>query len=77
MYSNVFILICLGGRCSKVPESVHRLIPGDIDVIAAMDDSLTIGPGATSIYTLYLYMNIENRGIEGKSRNLATVSDSP
>ncbi|XP_071876921.1 phospholipase B1, membrane-associated-like isoform X1 [Bombus fervidus] len=51
------------GRSSKVPESVHRLKPGDIDVIAAMGDSLTIGAGVTSIYTFEV--NIENRGIVG------------
>ncbi|XP_048269589.1 phospholipase B1, membrane-associated [Bombus terrestris] len=51
------------GRSSKVPESVHHLRPGDIDVIAAMGDSLTIGAGATSIYTFEV--NIENRGIVG------------
>ncbi|XP_068986794.1 phospholipase B1, membrane-associated-like isoform X1 [Bombus flavifrons] len=51
------------GRSSKVPESVHHLRPGDIDVIAAMGDSLTIGAGVTSIYTFEV--NIENRGIVG------------
>ncbi|XP_043603666.1 phospholipase B1, membrane-associated-like [Bombus pyrosoma] len=51
------------GRSSKVPESVHRLKPGDIDVIAAMGDSVTIGAGATSIYTYEV--NIEDRGIVG------------
>ena len=56
-------LICLAGRSSNVPESVHHLRPGDIDVIAAMGDSLTIGAAVTSIYTLEL--NIENRGIVG------------
>ncbi|XP_050598512.1 phospholipase B1, membrane-associated-like isoform X2 [Bombus affinis] len=51
------------GRSSNVPESVHHLRPGDIDVIAAMGDSLTIGAAVTSIYTLEV--NIENRGIVG------------
>ena len=63
MYSNVFTLICLAGRSSKDPESVHHLKPGDIDVIAAMGDSVTIGAGVTSRYTLEV--NIENRGIVG------------
>ncbi|XP_048269634.1 phospholipase B1, membrane-associated-like [Bombus terrestris] len=63
MYSNVFTLICLAGRSSKDPESVHHLKPGDIDVIAAMGDSLTIGAGVTSIYTFEVH--IENRGIVG------------
>ncbi|XP_033362636.1 phospholipase B1, membrane-associated-like isoform X2 [Bombus vosnesenskii] len=51
------------GRSPKVPESVHHLKPGDIDVIAAMGDSVTIGAGVTSIYTFEV--NIENRGIVG------------
>ncbi|XP_076482060.1 phospholipase B1, membrane-associated-like [Bombus vancouverensis nearcticus] len=51
------------GRSSKVPHSVHHLRPGDIDVIAAMGDSLTIGAGVTSIYMFEV--NIENRGIVG------------
>ncbi|KYN40535.1 Phospholipase B1, membrane-associated [Trachymyrmex septentrionalis] len=32
-------------RSPEVPESVHKLRPGDIDVIAAMGDSLTAGAG--------------------------------
>ena len=49
-----------GGRSPKLPESVHRLRPGDIDVIAAMGDSLTAGVGlfATNI----LDVLVENRG---------------
>jgi hypothetical protein len=30
-----------GHRSSNIPSSVHQLRPGDIDVIAAMGDSLT------------------------------------
>ncbi|TGZ38865.1 phospholipase B1, membrane-associated-like [Temnothorax longispinosus] len=50
-----------GGRSSKVPKSVHKLRPGDIDVIAAMGDSLTAGAGifAGSL----LQVAIENRGV--------------
>ncbi|XP_031370461.1 phospholipase B1, membrane-associated-like [Apis dorsata] len=33
------------GKSPIVPDSVHRLRPGDIDVIAAMGDSLTAGIG--------------------------------
>ncbi|XP_076481971.1 phospholipase B1, membrane-associated-like [Bombus vancouverensis nearcticus] len=47
----------------KVPESVQHSNPGDIDVIAAMGDSLTIGARAISIYTFEV--NIENRDIVG------------
>ncbi|XP_077262344.1 phospholipase B1, membrane-associated isoform X2 [Temnothorax americanus] len=50
-----------GGRSSKVPKSVHKLRPGDIDVIAAMGDSLTAGAGilAGSLFQVA----IENRGV--------------
>ena len=53
--------IFLGGRSPEVPESVHRLRPGDIDVIAAMGDSLTVGVGMTS--TNILDLLTENRGL--------------
>ncbi|CAL7935960.1 unnamed protein product [Xylocopa violacea] len=50
-----------GGRSSKVPNSVHRLRPGDIDVIAALGDSLTAGAGvfATNLFQI----GVENRGV--------------
>lgn len=51
-----------GVRSSRPPTSVHKLRPGDIDVIAAMGDSLTAGFGAVSI-TLPELIFIENRGI--------------
>ncbi|GJQ87242.1 hypothetical protein Trydic_g8471 [Trypoxylus dichotomus] len=37
-----------GFRSSTRPDSIHRLQPGDIDVIGAMGDSLTAGFGALS-----------------------------
>lgn len=48
------------GRSPEVPMSPHKLRPGDIDVIAAMGDSLTAGNGifATEFFQLFL----ENRG---------------
>ncbi|XP_011161176.1 phospholipase B1, membrane-associated [Solenopsis invicta] len=50
-----------GGRSPKVPNSVHKLRPGDIDVIAAMGDSLTAGAG---IFADNLFqVGIENRGV--------------
>ncbi|XP_053998720.1 phospholipase B1, membrane-associated-like isoform X1 [Hylaeus anthracinus] len=49
-----------GGRSTEVPESVHRLRPGDIDVIAAMGDSLTAGAGVFSNNLLETV--VENRG---------------
>ncbi|XP_058832471.1 phospholipase B1, membrane-associated-like [Topomyia yanbarensis] len=49
------------GRSMRVPKSVHKLRPGDINVIAAMGDSLTAASGAASISFVDLYM--ENRGL--------------
>ncbi|XP_071636930.1 phospholipase B1, membrane-associated-like isoform X1 [Temnothorax longispinosus] len=50
-----------GGRSSKVPKSVHKLRPGDIDVIAAMGDSLATGAGIFAASLLQIA--IENRGV--------------
>lgn len=44
-----------------MPDSVHKLRPGDIDVIAAMGDSLTAAAGALA--TSITHIVIENRGI--------------
>ncbi|CAD1478105.1 unnamed protein product [Heterotrigona itama] len=52
-----------GGRSSNVPKSVHRLRPGDIDVIAAMGDSLTVSTAVTAVSVFQ--MLVENRGISG------------
>ncbi|KAG6799498.1 phospholipase B1, membrane-associated isoform X1 [Apis mellifera caucasica] len=51
-----------GGRSSKIPNSVHRLRPGDIDVIAAIGDSLTAGSGIFAENLLELF--VENRGVQ-------------
>ncbi|XP_046738835.1 phospholipase B1, membrane-associated isoform X2 [Diprion similis] len=48
-------------RSPKPPTSVHKLRPGDIDVIAAMGDSLTAGFGAIS--TQLPHLIAENRGV--------------
>ncbi|XP_032666889.1 phospholipase B1, membrane-associated-like [Odontomachus brunneus] len=50
-----------GGRSQMVPDSVHNLRPGDIDVIAAMGDSLTAGAGIFANNLLQVI--IENRGV--------------
>ncbi|XP_055923425.1 phospholipase B1, membrane-associated-like [Eupeodes corollae] len=50
-----------GRRSSKPPESVDEVRPGDIDIIAAIGDSLTAANGAIS-NELYSLFN-ENRGI--------------
>ncbi|CAK9804109.1 Phospholipase B1, membrane-associated [Anthophora plagiata] len=52
-----------GGRSPEVPDSIHRLRPGDIDVIAGMGDSLTAGNGIFA--TTLLQLVIENRGAVG------------
>lgn len=60
----------LGVGKSKVkPVSVHKLRPGDIDVIGAMGDSLVAGNGAMEEWALGTM--IEYRGISwcaGKSK---------
>lgn len=49
------------GRSKEVPDSVHKLRPGDIDVIGAIGDSLSTGSGALS--TEFGHMFVENRGL--------------
>jgi hypothetical protein len=46
-----------GGR----PSSVHALMPGDIEVVAAMGDSLTAANGAKA--KTVLGVALENRGV--------------
>ncbi|KAL2737811.1 hypothetical protein V1478_001897 [Vespula squamosa] len=48
-------------RSNETPTSVHRLKPGDVDIIASMGDSLSAGTGifAASIFHLF----IDNRGV--------------
>lgn len=50
-----------GFRSPTPPNSVHMVKPGDIDVIAAMGDSLTAGLGLAG--TTLLNFPIENRGL--------------
>ncbi|XP_054259346.1 phospholipase B1, membrane-associated-like [Macrosteles quadrilineatus] len=50
-----------GFRSPERPDSVHRLRPGDIDVVGALGDSLTAGNGAAASTLLHVYT--ENRGI--------------
>ncbi|XP_061393989.1 phospholipase B1, membrane-associated-like [Musca vetustissima] len=49
-----------GKRSAEPPKSVHRLRPGDIDIVAAMGDSLTAGNGILGTNLLHLVH--ENRG---------------
>ncbi|KRT86486.1 lipase, partial [Oryctes borbonicus] len=49
------------GRSLVKPTSVHKLRPGDIDIVGAMGDSLVAGNGAMEDWALGTM--IENRGI--------------
>lgn len=49
------------GRSTVRPTSVHKLRPGDIDVVGAMGDSLVAGNGAMEEWALGTM--IEYRGI--------------
>lgn len=49
-------------RSSERPKSVHRLRPGDIDVVGAMGDSLTAGYGLEATNPLQIFF-VENRGL--------------
>nr|CAD7402170.1 unnamed protein product [Timema cristinae] len=50
-----------GGRSPTPPSSVHKLRPGDIDVIGAMGDSLTGGNGIAARNLLQVL--VDNRGM--------------
>ncbi|KAM8707663.1 hypothetical protein ACLKA7_014745 [Drosophila subpalustris] len=49
-----------GRRSEQRPTSVHRLRPGDIDIIGGMGDSLTAGNGIFA--TNLVHVTVENRG---------------
>lgn len=49
------------GKSKEVPSSVHRLRPGDIQVIGAIGDSLTTASGALSSRLGHMFT--ENRGL--------------
>ncbi|KAL2737809.1 hypothetical protein V1478_001895 [Vespula squamosa] len=49
------------GRSPYVPKSVHRLRPGDIDVIGGLGDSLVAGSGALEEFAIGTF--IEARGV--------------
>ncbi|KAI9589407.1 phospholipase B1, membrane-associated-like [Glossina fuscipes] len=49
-----------GARSLQIPNSVHRLRPGDIDIVGAIGDSLTAGNGILA--TNILQVSTENRG---------------
>ncbi|XP_012340871.1 phospholipase B1, membrane-associated-like [Apis florea] len=49
------------GRSPTTPDNVHRLRPGDIDVIGSLGDSLVAGSGALEDYAIGTF--IEARGV--------------
>ncbi|KAG8235661.1 hypothetical protein J437_LFUL016034 [Ladona fulva] len=48
-------------RSATRPDSVHQLLPGDIDVIGAMGDSLTAGSGAREFNPIGV--TVQDRGV--------------
>jgi len=50
-----------GRRSDTVPTSVHKLRPGDIDIIGALGDSLTAGNGALATKAVEIFK--EYRGV--------------
>lgn len=57
---NFFCDLNHGARSANIPYSVHKLKPGDIDIIGAIGDSLTAGNGAFATNTLQVLL--EGRG---------------
>lgn len=45
------------GRSNTVPTSVHKLLPGDIDIVGALGDSLTTGASTFSLNTLQVLLD--------------------
>lgn len=50
-----------GARSDIAPTSAHTVRPGDIDIVAAIGDSLTAGNGAFATNILQVF--IENKGV--------------
>lgn len=50
-----------GKRSERVPASVHKVTPGDVDIVAALGDSLTAANGGFAVVSLQT--TLENRGI--------------
>ncbi|KAK7573962.1 hypothetical protein V9T40_011153 [Parthenolecanium corni] len=49
------------GRSKTKPTTAHAVRPGDIDLVAAMGDSLTAGSGAYAVHLFHIAT--ENRGV--------------
>ncbi|XP_070495752.1 phospholipase B1, membrane-associated-like [Chironomus tepperi] len=50
-----------GRRSNETPTSVHKLMPGDIDIIASIGDSLTAGNGGLAVNVLQV--TLEYKGV--------------
>lgn len=59
--SNFFCDVRYGARSKTVPTNVHLLTPGDIDVVAALGDSLTVGLNANA--RSLFQIGSEDRGV--------------
>ncbi|CAG9803513.1 unnamed protein product [Chironomus riparius] len=59
--SNFFCDLRYGARSHTVPKDIHKLTPGDIDVVAALGDSLTVGLNANARNLFHI--GSEDRGV--------------
>jgi hypothetical protein len=57
----IYIAFHLFHRSPSIPDNVHRLKPGDIDVIGSLGDSLIAGNGALEEFAVGTF--IEARGV--------------
>ncbi|XP_039276835.1 phospholipase B1, membrane-associated-like [Nilaparvata lugens] len=68
-----------GFRSPERPTSVHRLMPGDIDVVGCLGDSLLLATGGLG--TNVIHTTVDSRGIawalggQGTWRNVLTVAN--
>lgn len=73
--SKKLIFFCF--RSPSAPDSVHRLRPGDIDIVGGLGDSLIAGSGAMEEFAIGTF--IEARGVswcvggQGDWRRFLTV----
>lgn len=58
-----------GARSKSVPESVHMLRPGDIDVIGAIGDSITAGSGIFALNELQVLLDARGASWAGGGRS--------
>ncbi|XP_072030673.1 phospholipase B1, membrane-associated-like [Amphiura filiformis] len=73
-HPHVFECNVEGKRSPERPTSVHRLMPGDIDVVGALGDSITAGTGAGACELIGIA--IEYRGISWSIGGDNTVEET-